>query len=296
MNFEQLEYIVKVAYEKSISRAAEKLHISPSGISQSISQLEKELDITIFNRSRIGVTLTTEGQMVFDKAIDILNNLHELKEDLTTFKNLNKKHLKITCAPTFTYVLHNVLKKFSNDNIEVTFEIEEQNTVSLLRNFNKDKYDLAFLPSLKSELERENNLQYEFLYKGYNCVIVGKHSPLFSLDYVSAKDLLNQKVVMYSFSNKNFSEMAKRYKNDVILKSNRTLTLIEMIKESKIFTYVHDITIRDFPEVLNGELKIIPIKDPDFIYIDFWVIYSAKNTLSDSAKIFINEVKLQLNK
>lgn len=165
MNFEQLEYIVKVASEKSISRAAEKLHISPSGISQSISQLEKELDITIFNRSRIGVTLTTEGHIVFDKSIDILNNLKELKDDLTTIKKLNKKHLKISCAPTFTYVLHNVLKKFSNEYNEVTFEIEEQNSISLLNNFCKDRYDLAFLPSMKSELEKDKIFNMNFYTK-----------------------------------------------------------------------------------------------------------------------------------
>lgn len=90
--------------------------------------------------------------------------------------------------------------------------------------------------------------------------------------------------------------MVKRYKNEVILRSNRTLTLIEMIRESQIFTYVHDITIRDFPEVLNGQLRVVPIKDPDYIYIDFWVIYSASNTLTSYAENFINEVKHQINK
>jgi len=296
MNFEQLEYIVKVADEKSITRAAEQLHISPSGISQSVSQLEKELGISIFNRSRIGVTLTSEGFLVYEKSIDILSNLKELKDDLATIKRLNKKHLKITCAPTFTYVLHEVLKKFSNENNEVTFQIEEQNTVSLLKNFNKDRYDLAFLPGLKSEFEKETKIEIDFLHKGYACILVGKDSPLFDLEFVNAKHLLNQKVVLYSLTNKHFSEMVKRYKNEIILKSNRTLTLIEMIRESQVFTYIHDITIRDFPEVLSGQLRIIPIKDPDYIYTDFWVIYSALNDLSSSAKSFINEVKHHINK
>ena len=50
MNILQLEYFVAVAEEGSMQRAAEKLHISPSAVSQIIRKLEEELDVRLFER------------------------------------------------------------------------------------------------------------------------------------------------------------------------------------------------------------------------------------------------------
>ena len=59
MNFEQLEYIKEVIETKSMSIAAENLHVTQSAISQSISLLEKEFGVQLFKRSRNG-TIPTE--------------------------------------------------------------------------------------------------------------------------------------------------------------------------------------------------------------------------------------------
>ena len=82
MNFEQMEHIVNVANEMSISKAAEKLFISSSGMSQSITQLENELGIKIFNRSKQGVTPTFEGKIVISKAMTLLNTIKELNKEI----------------------------------------------------------------------------------------------------------------------------------------------------------------------------------------------------------------------
>ena len=52
MNIDQLQYIIEVSEQGTIAKAAEKLHVSHSAISQAITSLESELDLTIFNRSR----------------------------------------------------------------------------------------------------------------------------------------------------------------------------------------------------------------------------------------------------
>ncbi|WP_088068861.1 LysR family transcriptional regulator [Gottfriedia luciferensis] len=295
MNFEQLEYIVTVANEKSISKAAEKLHISPSGISQAISQLEKELEINIFNRSRGGVTLTNQGEIVLTSSIEILNNLTHLKEKLANNKETSLKHIHLACAPTFTFLLYDVLKKYTGENRNVTFELIEKSTTQIMNNFTNDRFDLALVVSTKAELEKENKLNFEYLCTGYVCVLVGKNSPFYNLDFVTANDLNNQKVVMYNFSNKNFLQMAKRFKNDIVFKSNRTLALIEMIKENQVFKYTHNTTLKNFPEVRKGELKILPIKEnDDFIYQDFWFVSPSDRPISNTCKEFIQSIKNHL--
>lgn len=296
MNFEQLQYIVYVANEMSITRAAEKLHVSSSAISQSISKLEMELNITIFNRSKTGTIPTQEGNIVVSTAINILNNIKVLKEDLIVVKNSSDSHLKIAYEPTFFHITEKAIKNISIESMDITFDAEEQNPNKLLKNLNKTKFDLAFVSASKEELENENIDKLEHLYKGYACIIVGKNSPLFSYSHVSFLDLLQQRVISYKNANCNFNELIKINKNEVIISTNKIPLLIEMIKEGQAFSYCYDITLKNYPDVINGDIKIIPIKDPHFIYQDFWVIYSTNKEVSKLAKDFIKHVKFQLRK
>ena len=61
MRVQQLKYILKVAEVGSITEAAKLLFISQPSLSNSIKETEKEADITIFLRSRTGITLTKDG-------------------------------------------------------------------------------------------------------------------------------------------------------------------------------------------------------------------------------------------
>ncbi|WP_129689971.1 LysR family transcriptional regulator [Gottfriedia acidiceleris] len=112
MNFDQMEHIVTVANEKSITKAADKLYISTSGLSQSITQLEMELGIKIFNRSKKNITPTFEGEIVISTASTILKNINEMNNKLSYYKNDNELHLKIYIAPTFFYPLQEFMVKF----------------------------------------------------------------------------------------------------------------------------------------------------------------------------------------
>uniref|UniRef100_A0AAU2K0F4 LysR substrate-binding domain-containing protein n=1 Tax=Streptomyces sp. NBC_00049 TaxID=2903617 RepID=A0AAU2K0F4_9ACTN len=61
MDLRQLEYFVAVAEERNFTRAAERVHISQSGVSAQIRQLERELGAELFDRSGRTATLTTAG-------------------------------------------------------------------------------------------------------------------------------------------------------------------------------------------------------------------------------------------
>ena len=63
MDLKQLEYIVKIADENSITRAAERLYISQSGLNQQLLKLENELGIQLFHRSKNDLRLTEGGKV-----------------------------------------------------------------------------------------------------------------------------------------------------------------------------------------------------------------------------------------
>lgn len=68
MELRQLEYLVAVAEEQNFTRAAERVHISQSGISAQIRQLERELGAELFDRSARTVTLTIAGKAALEHA------------------------------------------------------------------------------------------------------------------------------------------------------------------------------------------------------------------------------------
>ncbi|MFE2018756.1 LysR family transcriptional regulator [Streptomyces sp. NPDC059499] len=68
MELRQLEYLVAVAEEQNFTRAAERVHISQSGISAQIRQLERELGAELFDRSARTVTPTVAGKAALEHA------------------------------------------------------------------------------------------------------------------------------------------------------------------------------------------------------------------------------------
>ena len=72
MNSLVLKYILTIAEEKNMTRAAERLYISQPSLSQSLKNLEKELGVDLFERSRQGVVLTPAGEHYVEWAKQIL--------------------------------------------------------------------------------------------------------------------------------------------------------------------------------------------------------------------------------
>lgn len=76
MTLQQLTYLVKVAECGNITEAAEQLYISQPSLSTAISNLEKEMGITAFNRTKKGVTVTRDGEELLSYARMLLR-IHE---------------------------------------------------------------------------------------------------------------------------------------------------------------------------------------------------------------------------
>jgi DNA-binding transcriptional LysR family regulator len=88
MELRQLEYFVAVAEEANFTRAAERVHISQSGISAQVRQLERELGVNLFDRSGRSVQLTEVGAAVLPyacSALDAVEGARLAVDQLTGF-------------------------------------------------------------------------------------------------------------------------------------------------------------------------------------------------------------------
>ncbi|MGN5235560.1 MULTISPECIES: LysR substrate-binding domain-containing protein [unclassified Rhodococcus (in: high G+C Gram-positive bacteria)] len=79
MELRQLEYFVAVAEERNFTRAAERVHISQSGVSAQIRQLERELGARLFERSSRTAGLTTAGKAALEHARAALDSARAMR-------------------------------------------------------------------------------------------------------------------------------------------------------------------------------------------------------------------------
>lgn len=123
MDLKQIEYIVKIDDEHSITRAAEKLFVTQSALNQQLLRLEKELGAPLFHRSKVDMRPTEIGQVYLDNAREILlikQRTYNLINDMT---DARKGRLSIGFTPgrgseMFTHVYPSFHKAYPNVIVE----------------------------------------------------------------------------------------------------------------------------------------------------------------------------------
>lgn len=95
MDLKQIEYIVKIADENNITRAAEKLFITQSALNQQLLKLEKELGVQLFYRSRTDWRPTEAGEVYLENAREILSIKRKTYSILNDMAEAKKGRLSI---------------------------------------------------------------------------------------------------------------------------------------------------------------------------------------------------------
>lgn len=134
----------QVGRSESFSEAARELYMTQPAVSQTIMQLEKELDIRLFNRTPRGVSLTSEGSLLFDYATSALNLLNVGEEKILEFKNLTAGELKIGVGDTISrHFLLPYLEHFHNRYPNIKFRIENGTTLELCALLKSGEVDIV---------------------------------------------------------------------------------------------------------------------------------------------------------
>lgn len=80
MEFRQFKYFLAIVDSKSLSRAAEHLHVAQSALSKQVSELESELGVQLLTRSRNGVATTEAGKVFYEYAQGIVKQIGDARE------------------------------------------------------------------------------------------------------------------------------------------------------------------------------------------------------------------------
>ncbi len=155
MKIQQLEYVIAVAREGSITKAAKKLYQAQPNISIALKELEASLGIQIFNRSPNGMILTPEGEEFLARAQTIVDEMQSLERDYAQTPE-NELKLKVAAARS-TYAVAAMGRLISNysektDKLEV--HVMETSTAKVMEDICAGKFDIGFIriPSTYSDM------------------------------------------------------------------------------------------------------------------------------------------------
>jgi DNA-binding transcriptional LysR family regulator len=146
MELHQLEYLVAVAEEGNFTRAAERVHISQSGVSAQIRQLERELGATLIDRSSRTARLTDAGTAALPHARAALAAVAGLRQSVEQVTGLLSGRLTVGMVTACTYTsLFDALAAFHREYPGVTITLAEGASADLTSQVRDGTTDLALV-------------------------------------------------------------------------------------------------------------------------------------------------------
>lgn len=146
MDFKQFEYVLAVAEEKSFSKAAKKLYISQPSLSQYINRIETNLGVVLFDRTTTPLTLTYEGEIYRDTALNILNLLEKMRQKYDDINNLELGKLNIGLTPSkANSLLPLILPCFKKKYPKIELTLTEASSLILEDLISKDLVDICLM-------------------------------------------------------------------------------------------------------------------------------------------------------
>ncbi|WP_067726512.1 LysR family transcriptional regulator [Oceanobacillus damuensis] len=296
MRIEQLQRLVEIADTGSISNAAEKLYTSQPNISQSIANLEKELNVKIFVRTRLGSIPTETGKLVIKKARAIVNQIKDLQNIEHDYRLTGT--LTIVSIPTFVLtILPKTLNVFKKRYPDVEITVLEDGTKHAIDAIRNDKADLA-LASLSYLKDEEPGLNFDPLFTNKTIAYVGSDFPLVHQKSITLEEAIQFPLVIF---NKNYSSnyiirnLIERFgEPNILFSSGNSETMKKIIAESNAIGFYAEISCKTDPYVLSRKIFPIPIKDDDITLYSKHGIFTKKDIyLSTLARKFMDELRIQ---
>ncbi len=304
MTLQQLNYVITISECGSLNKAAEILYVAQPSLTGAVKELEKELGITIFNRSGRGVTLTNDGTEFLLYARQVYAQYKELLEKYGKAGNLKKKFGVSTQHYSFAVkAFVEMVKTFDTSKYE--FAIRETKTKEVIDDVSTMRSEIGILYlsdfNRKALLKILSSQQLEF-HSIIHCkpyVYLWKGHPLAKQKSITLPEL--QQYPCLSFEQGESSsfyyaeEILSTCEYPRIIKANDRATMLNLMIGLNGYTLCSGIIC----EELNGDDYLaVPFEAEDNAADDTMEIgyIIRKNTLlSKMGRLYIEEIKKYLH-
>ena len=194
MTLQQLRYVTAVAETGTITEAANRLYISQPSLTNAIHELEKEMNVVIFNRTNKGITLSKEGEDFLGYARQVLEQAAIL-EDRYKGSGGGKKQF---CVSTQHYsfavnAFVDLIKTYGQE--EYDFSLRETQTYEIIEDVAKMKSEIGILfqndfnEAVISKLLRSHDLEFHLLFVAKPHVFISRKHPLAGKNVITNEEL-----------------------------------------------------------------------------------------------------------
>ncbi|HCS14298.1 MAG TPA: LysR family transcriptional regulator [Lachnospiraceae bacterium] len=194
MTLQQLRYVIMVAETGTITEAAGKLYISQPSLTNAIHELEKEMNLVIFNRTNRGISLSKEGEEFLGYARQVLEQASIL-EDKYKGKGGGKKQF---CVSTQHYsfavnAFVDLIKEYGQD--EYDFSIRETQTYEIIEDVAHMRSEIGILflndfnEVVLQKILKSNDLKFHKLFVAKPHVFISRRHPLADHKVITNEEL-----------------------------------------------------------------------------------------------------------
>ena len=145
MEFREISTFLQVAQYQSFSKAARHLGYSQAAVTIQIKQLEQELGVHLFDRIGKQISLTHQGQVFYQYAVSIRNDLEQAKNAVADPSTLSGKLCLGTIESICASIFPDLLAEYHRLHPEVTISIVTDSPGVLLDRMNENTIDIVYL-------------------------------------------------------------------------------------------------------------------------------------------------------
>ncbi|WP_101843045.1 LysR family transcriptional regulator [Halobacillus sp. Marseille-P3879] len=199
MDIRHLKYFIEVSKFKSFTRAADHLFVTQPTISKMIKNLEAELGVELFERSRKQLVLTDAGRVILDQAQTIDKAFNNLQTELDDLLGLQKGHIRIGLPPIMDADhFIKILGEFHQHYPNITFQLLENGAKKIEEDILQENLDVGItvLPT-----EEEEFHYFSFMKEELRVVVPPSH-PLAGRKQVRLEELEEEQLILF---NKDFA-------------------------------------------------------------------------------------------
>ena len=194
MTLQQLKYAITVAESGTITEAATRLYISQPSLTNAIHELEKEMNITIFNRTNRGIVLSKEGEDFLGYARQVLEQASILEDRYKGASGGKKQFCVSTQHYSFAVnAFVDLIKQFGQD--EYDFSLRETQTYEIIEDVAHMKSEIGILflndfnETVIKKLLKSHELIFQELFVAKPHVFISVDHPLAHNDVITNEQL-----------------------------------------------------------------------------------------------------------
>ena len=194
MTFQQLKYVITVAETGTITEAAGKLYVSQPSLTKAIHELEKEMNIVIFNRTNKGISLSREGDEFLGYARQVLDQAAILEDKYKAGHGGKKKFCVSTQHYSFAVnAFVDLIKEYGQE--EYDFSLRETQTYEIIEDVAHMRSEIGILflndfnETVLRKILKTNDLEFHELFVAKPHVFISRKHPLAYRQVITNQEL-----------------------------------------------------------------------------------------------------------